>query len=46
MIMFENRVMRKVSEPKGEEETGGWNKLYNENLHNLYFSSYILRAII
>jgi hypothetical protein len=32
---FENRVLRRIFGPKGEEEgTGGWIKLYNEKLHN------------
>jgi hypothetical protein len=25
----ENRVLREMFEPKGEEVTGGWRKLYN-----------------
>jgi hypothetical protein len=32
--MFENRVLRKIFEPK-REVTGGWRKLHNEELHNL-----------
>jgi hypothetical protein len=37
--MFENRVLRrKFFGPKRDEVTGGWTKLHNEELHNLYFS--------
>jgi len=38
---LENRVLR----PKGEEVAGGWRRLYNEKLHNLYTSSNIIRVI-
>jgi hypothetical protein len=34
--VFENRVMRRIFGPKGNEVTGGWRKLHNEQLHNLY----------
>jgi hypothetical protein len=33
--MFENRVSRRIFGPKRDEETGGWRKLLNEELHNL-----------
>jgi hypothetical protein len=32
--------------PKRDELTGGWNKLHNEKLHNLYFSSNTLRRSV
>jgi hypothetical protein len=31
--------------PKGDEIIGGWRKLHNEELHNLYSSSNIIRTI-
>jgi hypothetical protein len=31
--------------PKRDEETGGWRKLHNEELHNLYSSPSIIRII-
>jgi hypothetical protein len=31
--------------PKRDEGTGGWRKLHNEELHNLYSSSNIIRMI-
>jgi hypothetical protein len=34
--MFENRVLRKIFGPKREEVAGGWRRLHNEELHNLY----------
>jgi hypothetical protein len=36
--VFENRVLRGMFGPKGEEVTGGWRKLHNKELHN--FSKY------
>jgi hypothetical protein len=38
--MFENRVLRRIFVPKRVEVVGGWIKLHNEGLHNLY--SYLL----
>jgi hypothetical protein len=34
--VFENRVLRRIFRPKREEVTGGWRRLHNEELHNLY----------
>jgi hypothetical protein len=34
--VYENRVLRRILEPKRDEETGGWRKLHNGDLHNLY----------
>jgi ABC-type transporter Mla maintaining outer membrane lipid asymmetry ATPase subunit MlaF len=34
--VFENRVLRRIFGPKRDEVTGGWRKLHNEKLHNLY----------
>jgi hypothetical protein len=42
---FENRVLRRLFGPKRDEVTGGWRKLYNEELHNLYSSQSIIRMI-
>jgi hypothetical protein len=41
--VFENRVVRKIFGPKRDEAIGGWRKLHNEELHNLYCSSSIMR---
>jgi hypothetical protein len=41
----ENRVLRRTFAPKREEVTGGWIKLYNDELHGLY-SSPNIRVII
>jgi hypothetical protein len=43
--VFENRVLRRIFVPKRDEVTGGWRKLYNEELHNLYSSPSIIRMI-
>jgi hypothetical protein len=42
--VFENRVLR-IFGPKRDEMTGGWRKLHNEELHNLYSSLSIIRII-
>jgi hypothetical protein len=38
-------VLRRIFGPKGEEATGGWRKLHNEELHNLYSLPSIIRMI-
>jgi hypothetical protein len=44
--VFENRVLRRrIFEPKRDEATGEWRKLYNEELHDLYSSPSIIRII-
>jgi hypothetical protein len=39
--VFENTVLRIIFGPKRDEVTGGWRKLHNEELHNLYNSPII-----
>jgi hypothetical protein len=43
--VFENRLLRRIFGPKRDEVTGGWIKLHNEELHNLYSSPSIIRMI-
>jgi hypothetical protein len=43
--VFENMVLRRIFGPKRDEVTGGWRKLHNEELHNLYCSPSIIRMI-
>jgi hypothetical protein len=43
--VFENRVLRRIFGPKRDGVMGGWRKLHNEELHNLYSSSSIIRII-
>jgi hypothetical protein len=33
--VFEKRVLRRIFGPKRDEETGGWRKLHNEELHKI-----------
>jgi hypothetical protein len=44
MRVFENRVLRTFG-PKRDEETGGQRKVDNEELHNMYSLSNIIRMI-
>jgi hypothetical protein len=43
--VFENRVLRRIFGPKREEVAGGWRRLHNEELHNFYASSNIIKVI-
>jgi hypothetical protein len=38
-------MLWRVTEPKREEMSGGWRKMHNEELHNLYASPNIIRVI-
>jgi hypothetical protein len=44
--VFENRVLRGIFGPKRDDVIGGWRKLHNEELHNLYSLSHTIRVII
>jgi hypothetical protein len=41
--VFESRVLRRIVGPERDEVTGGWSKLHNEELRNLYSSQSIIR---
>jgi hypothetical protein len=43
--VFENRVLRRIFGPKRHGVTGGWRKLHNDELHNLYSLPSIIRII-
>jgi hypothetical protein len=43
--VFENRVLRRIFGPTRDEVTGGWRKLRNEELRDLYSSPSIIRII-
>jgi hypothetical protein len=38
-------ILKRIFEIKRDEVTGGWTKLHNEELHNFYFSTSIIRMI-
>jgi hypothetical protein len=42
--MFENRVLRRIFGPRREKVAGGWRRLRNEELHNLYGSPNVIRV--
>jgi hypothetical protein len=43
--VFKNRVLRRIFGWKRDEVTGGWRKLHNVELRNLYSSPNIIRMI-
>jgi hypothetical protein len=43
--VFENRVLGRIFGPKGDEATGEWRRLHNEELNDLYSSPNIVRVI-
>jgi hypothetical protein len=43
--VFQNRVLRGIFEPKKDGVTGGWRKLHNEELRDIYSSPSIIRII-
>jgi hypothetical protein len=45
LIVFENRVLRRIFGPKREEVAGGWRIPHNEELRNLYALPNIIRVM-
>ncbi|KAJ4443833.1 hypothetical protein ANN_05620 [Periplaneta americana] len=45
LLVFENKVLRKIFGAKRDEVTGEWRKLHNTELHALYSSPDIIRNI-
>jgi hypothetical protein len=43
--VFENSVWRRIFGPRRDRVAGGWRKLHNEELHNLYSSPSIIIII-
>jgi hypothetical protein len=43
--VFENKLLRRIFGPKRDEVTGGWRKLHNEELRDLYSLPSIIRII-
>jgi hypothetical protein len=43
--VFQNRVLRQILGLKRDEVTGEWRKLHNEELSDLYSSSYVIQLI-
>jgi hypothetical protein len=45
LMAFENRALRRIFGQKRDEVTGGWRKLYNEELRDFYSSRSIIKII-
>jgi hypothetical protein len=45
LSVFENRALRRIFGAKRDVVTGGWRKLHNEELYNLYCSPSIIKII-
>jgi hypothetical protein len=43
--VFENRMLRRISGPEREKVMGGWRRLHSKELHNLYATPHVIRAI-
>jgi len=43
--VFENMVLRRIFGPRKDEVTGGWRRLNNEELNDLYCTLKIVRVI-
>jgi hypothetical protein len=43
--VFENMALRKIFGCKREEVTGDWRKMYNKELHGLYFSRNVILVV-
>jgi hypothetical protein len=41
----ENRMLRRMFRLRSDEVTIGWQKMHNEELHNMYSSQNIIRII-
>jgi hypothetical protein len=44
--VFENRMLRRIFGPQRDEVVGGWRKLHNEELRDLYSSPIIIRIVM
>jgi hypothetical protein len=45
LMVFKNRVLRRIFGPKRDVGIGGWRKLHIEELHNLYSLPVVIRMI-
>jgi hypothetical protein len=45
LIVFVNRVLRRIFGPRKDKVSGGLRKLHNEELHNIYSSPSIFRMV-
>jgi hypothetical protein len=43
--VFDNKMLKTISESKMNEVMGGWAKLHNEELHSFYSSPNIIQVI-
>jgi hypothetical protein len=43
--VFENRVLRRMFGPRREDVAGGWRRLHNKELHDLYTSPNIISVM-
>jgi hypothetical protein len=45
LMVFENRVLRRIFGSKRDEVTGSWRKLHDEELHDSYSPPKIIRIM-
>jgi hypothetical protein len=44
-MAFDNMALRRILGQERDEMEGGWRKFHNEELHNLYTSIYLSKAL-
>jgi hypothetical protein len=44
-LVFEHRILRRTFAPNWDKIIGGWRKLHNEELHNMYSSQIKIRIV-
>jgi len=41
--VIQNRVLRRLQDPRTKQQTRHWRKVHDEDLHNLYFSPRVIK---
>jgi hypothetical protein len=44
--VYENRVLRNISEPEGQEVVEDWGRIHSKELYDIYFSPHSIRVVI
>jgi hypothetical protein len=44
--VYENRVLRNIFGPEGQEVVEEWRRIHSKELYDIYFSPHIIRVVI